>query len=607
MRAQSKISLRYLLLALLLSFPPLAYSSFAPTISNVTLTKEEPQAAPSAITLPYSHPWDNGLRKVRFNMTIAYEPWQSGWVTFVVDDCIREMTVNNMKVNLGGKNTCNWRKGITINLFSYLQSGHNDVTLVAENLMGDLSLNAHASPLGFDHLWVIACYFLLLSGGIFFRVLRTRPDLLVIGIAGLALLMVFLVQRFPAGYTYDIENHRNNIRYYASHLSIPSAEQGEIAHQAPLYYMLAGLTHHLTLTVSNDSDAWFVVTCLNYFFYAMFLLYGIQILRKAIPLKSLQQLGVLALVLWPSGILHATRISNDILLYLSFAGCAYHFIQWRRYHATKQLNIALLWLAVGFATKNSALVLALALLLVSLCHRTPHTALRDMFKYCSRLTCLVLVLTLAAGIGRTAYYAIGNPNTSLLEGKPNQHAQFALNPPELLTFHYSNYLAEPYLRYDPTPTKPSTTPYEQFWGFFLRSLSFGEYSWAGRTQASVANFMLLGMFVCYAFIALTAKQPRRPSRSTDFSLFLGCCMAALIGVKAYFGGFPPWSDARHLHPIVIFFLASYLHDLCRVRRSGNRMFALGVVLLLGYVSAAAVHMYLQMDYSFSGNSPFDFR
>lgn len=451
------------------------------------------------------------------------------------------------------------------------------------------------SPLILNISSLMALYVLLIVAWIYYRQLRARPELLIVSWLALGVLFLFLLHKSVWAYTYDLTAHTSTIEYYASHFSIPPETLGGEAHQPPLYYTLAAATYRLAGLFTGGDDQWRVVIDLNFFFFSLFLLYGILSIIFTIKSRWLAFLGTVALLAWPANILHCCRISNDILVYLAFAGCAYHVMRWYKGSDIKQGNFAILWLGVAFATKNSAAILLISLLslaALTYCRGKNPWGWIGQLRTLSyrkhikpvRLALLFLLVCMAAGYGRNLYGAMQDQNVSILNGIAAS-VSFHFVPAEF-AFDFGKYLTQPYVTVDLPASRN-----ELFWNFFLRTLSFGETGWNGATQAVILDVLLLTLWGY--LIASMLIYRCSLGWAGYFSVFTGWSLIGLAFIKMLFYGHP-WADARHIYFITVFFLLACLNMLERQRHANAMLYLCGLALLTGYMGASIVHIALQL-------------
>jgi hypothetical protein len=64
----------------------------------------------------------------------------------------------------------------------------------------------------------------------------------------------------------------------------------------------------------------------------------------------------------------------------------------------------------------------------------------------------------------------------------------------------------------------------------------------------------------------------------------------------YFNNFMAWGDARHLYPVICFFLSGYLSQLEGLKVQYKPLYLGGIALLATYGCLAVYHVLLQLVY-----------
>jgi hypothetical protein len=296
---------------------------------------------------------------------------------------------------------------------------------------------------------------------------------------------------------------------------------------------------------------------------------------------------------------HATRLGNDVLQYLCFAACSYHFARWYRFNHLIQLNLTLAWLGASFATKNSVIVLLLGLALLTLGKMRPYlnqTRFLSLVKGLSyarhvrplRVGLLLLVLGISFSFGRNLLNAMDSSDFVFIGGMRQPKHEFVFAP-EQLKFDLSSFLLHPYI-YE----KDGNDRYTLH--MMLKSMTFAEYPWEGRAQAILLNGLMLSMwcFLIGSLICYGLRHKPLPRMTGFYATFFFCCVLALYLAKIYYMGIYIWADTRHLFAMIVYFLLAYLSLLDRLRHSNRTLYMLGCTLLSTYAYMALLHDGLQL-------------
>jgi hypothetical protein len=450
----------------------------------------------------------------------------------------------------------------------------------------------------------VVLYFLIVALRVahtFFR--GDRALIAMITLAAVFLMGNLMLRPHENVYVYDVQKQKPTILYFSNHFGYQPMTPETECNQAPLYYFLSGALHRALVLLKAPGQKyidWRGVVSLNYFFYMLFLIYALQCFRYGIRSRGLVLLASAVLLAWPSNILHTYRLGNDILLYLAFTASVYHYTRWYREDAASEMHKSLLWMAVGFATKTSMLMLPMAMLFLTArkigwrpaAWRALVVVLGGR-RFFTSAAMLLLLLAVAAGLGRNAYYAFTLGNTTILEAKPDAPAEIKITP-ALLGFDVWNYIKNPYSYADGDT---------YYWNFFLRSLSFGEYIWSGVAQAIGVN-----VFMALMWAYLLANMGWRVGCKIPFGwagywgILIACMIASSAAIRMYFAEFIPWADGRHIFPAVVFFLLAYMHLLetsppvAAGRQRWN--YRVGIAILLGFLVFSMAHDLIQtIDYT----------
>lgn len=459
--------------------------------------------------------------------------------------------------------------------------------------------NAHRI---FDISSAMALYALAASLWISYRVLGKDIRLFALAAFSTLVHFVFLLQQQPQGYTYDVGAHMATITHFGQHFWLQPIPMGGEAHQPPLYYMLSGFLYWFTsfFSVAKEYDARISLSCLNFLFFSVFMLYGIRMITQSIHTPFIKWLGITALLFWPANLLHSFRISNDILLYLSFTGCIYHFLNWWRTSSTTELKRTILWMAVAFGTKNSALLLPVMIapmIAQKYCHgRKPKLWLKQLQSAACdqpwkalRLPLLALMICMALGLGRNVIHAYTGGNASAFEGKSGAPSTFIYQP-ALIEFNLKAFASFPFT-YHPEDNS------SLFWHMYLKSMNFGEYRWNGLQNAFLLNMSLLAMWGWLgAMLALQIARRKCPPATIITAVFVAQCVLATALMRMYANGFPAWADTRHLYVVVVFFLLAYLSLLESLREKYRTLYLVGVFWLADHTLLSLNHTLFQLTY-----------
>jgi hypothetical protein len=443
------------------------------------------------------------------------------------------------------------------------------------------------------------------------RVFRNQQHLFYLCAPAFLAMFLYMFNYPSSNVQYDWWQNITTIQYYAENYFIPPEhDKTAEAHQAPLYYMIAGLIYKLSFLITKPdvTSTWQVQQAFSFLCFATFLLYGILILQRTIRSQFLCLLGISLMMYWPSNIMHCGRISNNIIIYMAFTGCAYHMMAWFSEHKLKELNRAFIWMGIAFATQTSAIILIASfasLILYHCCNgHKPSQWLNILFArasqplpYRTQLRPLlwgmvVMMLGIAASYGRNFYNYLENNSVSIIFGTSALPAQFV--PWFFFTLNLPLYIANPYI----VGGENEYIINSQFWSFYLRSMSFGQMTWNGRWQAIAMNVLMLCQwaYLVFSMTYFTLYKKRSLGWAGYYGIFLFFCVGAQAAAKALIPEFSYfWADARYVYAVVVFFLVCNLSILQYWRNEANPApYWLGVGLLACYNLLSFIHIYLQL-------------
>jgi hypothetical protein len=386
----------------------------------------------------------------------------------------------------------------------------------------------------------------------------------------LLLLLPFGIWKDYTRDMYDVVQHVATAEGY-QHIWLAFPEQGYEAHQGPLYYVMAGKLLNATQLVLKQFGIPPIpyihktLHQLNFVIYGFYLLYGLVAISRIFASRQLAGLLGALLMFWPGNVVHCCHITNDTLLYLTFFAASYHYWQWLRSGVQVQFRYALLWLTAALMTKNTALVLCPVFAASALYYRRAQLK-EALYNWRASLKAngllwLAVVAGFCIGYGRVLVFALTTPGSSLLEGRLRQTGTWQFDFSQLLALDVSKLITCPYIMLGSGHCAD-----HQYFNFFLRSLSYGEYQWYENYHAMLLNITLFALLACvfcwgvYRFCRAAARHsllnPAEASPPAYFGLLIALCLVAGMTARSYFN-FIPWADARHIYMVIPFFLLIY--------------------------------------------------
>ncbi len=398
-------------------------------------------------------------------------------VVVVADDCIEQLTVNDVAFTDPSARVCDYVNGRILDLSPLLHHGRNEVTATVHNVGGHSGLDV--SLRGDYQSVALAMALLLVAGGAAFRVMRFRGAspghmrLLAVFLGGAALRVLYVLSTRPALRGHDTDQHLDYVRYMTVHWHPPPPHEGFEFYQPPLYYFLAGLIRRLdALRESVQAEALFHLQLFSLGLSLLALGAALWVVHRELAASAEQVLCASLIAVFPGMIFFASRINNDVLvLAVGFVAFALLVRFWTGARTTVWVAFSAC-VGVGLLSKSNSLVLvAVGLGCVALRRgiRLPRRA---------RLVALhVAILGLVAGWfvvrraleeRRASKFLVSN--TAALSHRlvlPNSlGALFGMHPLEMVRHPYNR------------PWDDSVG--RRLWEYFVRSSLFGEFDFGDR-------------------------------------------------------------------------------------------------------------------------------
>ena len=306
---------------------------------------------------------------------------------------------------------------------------------------------------------------------------------------------------------YDIDGHIGYIHYITQNLSLPLPDDCSECHQQSIYYLAAApvyaFSHSLGLTEVN---IYRILQLFSLLIYSTFILMGIKIINYLFNSNPKALLATSLLLFWPSGFIHASRIGNDIPLYLFSAWSLYYLLKYWQERKFSSLLISSFLAAISVITKTNGIVIVLTVLLCFLTmiylkkiKLTPEQAI-------FQLVIIGFIFFLAITFNQRYTFA-GMKQDHWLVGKTIKTSQsYVSNKP-------INYLwldLPAYFNY------PNIAPWsdeggrQYFWNYLLKTSLFGEFQISQPLQKQLAapiSLLLLGIILsCVIYIIQLVKR-----------------------------------------------------------------------------------------------------
>lgn len=505
---------------------------------------------------------------------------RAGWLTprrwnIVPDDHLRELRINGQAVPLDGVPAGgleDYERGFTLDLSPWLRHGDNTLQFVLDNNggVGGLTLRPR---LGWRWLLLGAGFvpWLLTLA----RLFRLRRGQTLVLIAALAVLCAYWAATPWTTRQHDAggdSGHIAYIDYIATRLALPPPNGGWTYFHPPLYYLGGALVwsgaHGLGLPAMESLQA------LSLALWLVFLAASAGCLKLALRRSpAVLVLATAALALWPSGIIHGLRISNDALLYAATAAASWYLLRWWRSGRRRHLLAASLLTAVALLAKSNAIAVAAALALLLLLRLLRRWRAPRRWADAALAGAVVgsgLLLSLAS---RLYYYWRGEIPHWLIANSDGLSS--GLRVP--LQLRYFLPLDVPVFL-----TQPWIAPYDEatgrsnFWNYLLRSALSGEFRFDGPMHRFIA-YAWGALLLCLLLLLLRAARWPRLAQWRDLPLLaLGLLWLASLLTLRIQTPYACSNDFRYVLPILLPFIVG-------CARAGLAARSLLLVLVLGSV------------------------
>lgn len=528
-----------------------------------------------SVELPYKEAGSDKIKRFFVSVPVVFSRGESTEFAVIPDDCLKRMEVNGKKVSLSRINDaalCDYRRGFHIDLHDYLKPGNNDVTFLIEDRGGSRALSFARVSSFFENTALQILWFLW--GGMVGYLVARRLGFSVAlsGLSGVALAVriIYLLHTSWDLRTYDVEGHLWYLKNIAETMAIPSSQACWVCYHPPLYYMLSGMVYEFFSLISSSAAR----TGVQFFSLALnfgFIIFVLMILRRLVT--NAQTLFFLsALVLFfPSLIIHAPRIGNDVLMYFAFGAAFYFYILWIQ---TKRGLMPMLVFSVValFAKMNGVLIMGIigiAYLIRTIMFRRVWVSIKPMAMI-SAVFILAVVAYLLVQHVRGAEGVVGN------SGGLNSYLFVGNEPVNYLSFDFTSYLKEPFT--DPWNDGKGR---QYFWNFLLKTSLFGEFSYSGQVVWGLGYtlsvlYLLLIAGVLYGLWRLKNQDVLQavPFMTAALVLLAGALYLRLSIPAACS------NDFRYILPIILpvtYFLGYGLEQL---RREGRFVYWVGGAVIL---------------------------
>lgn len=414
--------------------------------------------------------------------------------------------------------------------------------------------------------------------------MKIFKDKLVISILVLsaALRVFYLIGTDYNERTYDVVEgggHLNYIKYLAVNHKLPNPTSGWEYHQPPLYYMTGAVVYKLSQIFNINSYKTLQILSLFYFY--IFIIFGILILRNLTENKWLFYLSTALLAFWPSGIIHSARIGNDALLYSFYAVSFYFILRWFKEKNTKLLYFSVFAFSAAILTKANAMALA-GIIAVSVL-----IALVQNYKLPIKHTIIVFLLIVFSILLSFTPKFYGhfkdNKNDWLIGG-----ALSTMNKRLFVENNFKNYV---YFDVNRFIKQPFTSSWEDwggrqyFWNYLLKTSLFGEFSFNNNYQPKIGLILSWTSLVIlsYGVVGFILGAKKNIILFLNALLLLFLIFLFRLKIPASSNG-----DFRYIFPLLLSFIPFNSYALEHFKKINVAVFCFGIFFSILFILSSIV-------------------
>jgi hypothetical protein len=577
--------LRCIVYLLALALAVLAHAYSAPRFTEVEM--REGDGPWKHVELPLSAP-TTGRDLLTFRAHLSVGRLGPRSITIVPDDHFMTLSIDGVDVPLTGiteAKLADWQDGFTVRIAPYVHTGDNVIVASVRNGGGPGGLDLREDPYdGIEIVELLAglAALLALVAELLRRFRVSWPMVAVVLVALVVRDAYLAVTPFDVRH-HDAFQHLEYIEYLVDHRALPSAEQGYMFFQPPLYYVLSALqwASLRAAGLTRPAILWSlqVQSLMAELGFALLSIATVRLWTRRVPEMGYgrgmgsepwmdAQLAALVL-LWPVTIVHSVRIGNDDLAYLFFGASFYFTSRWWVRGIRRDVVWASLLAALGVVTKVNDLV-AFAVLLPAILGRLVFLEReRRIGQYLRRgwvaVSCLALSVTAALGVAFRDW--LSGHRAHLLYSNANQ------NPPGLTVGnHAKNYLwfdVPGFLRHPFTSAWDDALGRQWFWNYLLKTSLFGEFDYARPWLLDIGIAITVLLLALLAQLLVGALLVRRSQWLDEAPLVAaGFLWLASIATLRIMAPLSCSNDFRYILPLVVPCAYAYVRTQTRCRERG---------------------------------------
>ena len=402
-----------------------------------------------------------------------------------------------------------------MNLVAYFEAWKRLPLLLVVGMVASYLI---AIEVAFAHAWISPflaslCWVMLLLR------LSLPKDTTIILTIGMFFYWWWLVHSDFRFCTADLDGHLAYMDYIAKHFSLPLPHTGWEFYHPPLYYIITGF-----IEIISQALHWPFMEMLRLFSlmcFLAFLFYAHLTLTLTHLPRYLYRLCLLLMVLWPSGVVIATRINSDLLVYPFCMASFYHLLYWHQSASIRELKRSLIHLALAIATRSNAIVVVATIILTigyNLFIR--RRSFGSVWNRQLASSLILVLLALGVNSGRNVYERVAyNINEPLMIGNAhivvNARQLVVPNAAEnLFTFDFTHYVTPPF-----TTIFNDGGGRQNFWTAFFKSMLWCLCEYKQIELAMVANVCLLGLLATIIIPAVFYRKRELDERLPHLLLF----------------------------------------------------------------------------------------
>ncbi len=549
----------------------------------VMIQRAGPQSPFEKISLPHS---DSGAKLPQriaiYTIVVQNEFVVAHSALIKPDDCVRRVVVNKVDLPLPSGNRCLSPNPVAVVLEPHLKRGPNEIVLTVENTGGPYGLRLTFAP----KTVVIVGYLVIVAIGALVALYQRSHSkyLLILTLIAIPYYLYWVPYYGNYGQSNDLYGHIGYIRHMSKEWAHPYAYTGRERWHPPTYYLLAGLVYRFGAWIGIDPLTG--VRLLSLCLFSLFSAYAVSTLRllsRTTPLVSFY-LAVLLLLFFPTSVLMATRISNDIALYAAWSAAFFYLVRWYQRLSSQDLRNVLIAIAVAVSIKSNAFILVgmLAVVVAAALFVRP-LPVRALF-----------TTPVAIGVGSLVIGSVVNSGRLLFGGTPVDQAdglhfgESGNDIPSL--FHYVSFDVFELVKH---PFRTGGLE-PGFWPYVVRTMTFGEYQWRFPGYASVLVVAVFTLLVVTVLVTAVRMVMDRSTFIRDIPLLVGLFTPILgLGVFFYVKRWSVCQDFRFIYPVIIPLCALYMSALATLwSKKGLRPLYWCLLLNGLIVSGGAVVFYL---------------